>query len=307
MTTPKIWTDSSSALSGVKRIGTGKVRHLEVGYLYTQGLVHAKKLDIGKCKGTENPANILTKHISKPEMEEGQKMLGMIDLSNTEFLESAKDIVISSVNTLPWKPMKASFCFKTLLMISTLVSGVAGGPAVDVCSNAGSPAEASNDQSYMWTILYLVVTHYLLRKLYLDLCWLCRWYFRDNRVHTAPNRAFEPDPEVSDDLDDDDGAQPPRFVIEPLDPEVIERLANDDDFNPEPHRADEPHGPEEEPVGPQAAVAPPPPVIGAVRNPRRGQPLFQLPGRMIPHYRDCNHIRHRPGVPSCGRICFDCG
>jgi hypothetical protein len=305
MTTPKIWTDSSSALSGVKRIGTGKVRHLEVGYLYTQGLVHAKRLDIGKCKGTENPANILTKHVAKPEMALGQKMLGMVDLSDSELvqsLESSKDIVIAGVTdkVLPWKPMKVNMtCVKTLVMLSSMITAVAGSPADQTCSNAGSPAEVQEvGHDYTWTIIYFVVTHYLLRKLYLDLCWLYRLYFRDNRVHTAPNRAYEPDPEISD---SDDEAQQPRAVIEPLDPEVIERLADDEDFDPEPHA--------EEPPVPPPAAAPPPvvPVPVVMRPYRRGQPLFRLPGREVIHYRDCNHIAHAPNLPSIGRLCLHCG
>ena len=63
VTKPKLWTDSTSAQATAKRIGPGsKLRHLEVCEFYIQGALQAKKICLGKCKGTYNPANFLTEH-----------------------------------------------------------------------------------------------------------------------------------------------------------------------------------------------------------------------------------------------------
>ena len=60
---PKLWTDSSAALSASKRVEPGsKLRHLEVCEFYVQGAIQEGYLSIGKCKGTWNPANFPTKH-----------------------------------------------------------------------------------------------------------------------------------------------------------------------------------------------------------------------------------------------------
>ena len=60
---PRIWSDSSTGITAAKRIGQGtKLRHLDVSEFYVQGAVQAGKALLRKVKGTENPANYLTKH-----------------------------------------------------------------------------------------------------------------------------------------------------------------------------------------------------------------------------------------------------
>ena len=58
-----LYTDSSAARGIIHRAGLGKLRHLETGYLWLHAAVKAKKLQIRKVLGTENPADLLTKHL----------------------------------------------------------------------------------------------------------------------------------------------------------------------------------------------------------------------------------------------------
>ena len=63
-----LYTDSSAARGIIHRAGLGKLRHLETGYLWLQAAVRAKKLLVRKVLGTENPADLLTKHLSAADM-----------------------------------------------------------------------------------------------------------------------------------------------------------------------------------------------------------------------------------------------
>ena len=62
-------TDSAAARGMIGRRGLGKVRHLEVGYLWLQDLVADKRITVSKVKGTENPADIGTKHLGVQEID----------------------------------------------------------------------------------------------------------------------------------------------------------------------------------------------------------------------------------------------
>ena len=57
----KTWTDSAAAKSIASRKGIGKVRHLEVKYLWVQEKTRRKEMQMKKMLGSENPADILTK------------------------------------------------------------------------------------------------------------------------------------------------------------------------------------------------------------------------------------------------------
>ena len=70
-------TDSSTARGIIHRAGMGKLRHLETGYLWLQAAVKAKKLQVRKVLGTENPADLLTKHLSAADMWKNIEKLHM--------------------------------------------------------------------------------------------------------------------------------------------------------------------------------------------------------------------------------------
>ena len=57
----RLWTDSSAAKSIASRTGIGKVRHMDVTYLWVQQVVKERWIQFQKIKGTENPADVLTK------------------------------------------------------------------------------------------------------------------------------------------------------------------------------------------------------------------------------------------------------
>ena len=58
-----IHTDSSAAKGIATRKGLGKVRHIEISQLWVQQEVSSGRITIVKVKGTDNMANILTKHV----------------------------------------------------------------------------------------------------------------------------------------------------------------------------------------------------------------------------------------------------
>ena len=72
-----LFTDSSAARGIIHRAGLGKLRHLETGYLWLQAAVKAKKLQVRKVLGTENPADLLTKHLSSADMWKNIEKLHM--------------------------------------------------------------------------------------------------------------------------------------------------------------------------------------------------------------------------------------
>jgi len=63
----RLHVDSSAAKSIASRVGLGRVRHLEVKFLWLQAVVRDRRLEIRKVHGTENPADVLTKPKSAEE------------------------------------------------------------------------------------------------------------------------------------------------------------------------------------------------------------------------------------------------
>ena len=70
-------TDSSAARSFASRGGLGKIRHMEVKWLWLQGEIKRGAVEVHKVKGTENPADILTKYLRREELA---KALSRMDL-----------------------------------------------------------------------------------------------------------------------------------------------------------------------------------------------------------------------------------
>ena len=72
----RLWTDSSAAKSAVSKRGLGKMRHIELKYLWIQEAVQRKRIYMKKIWGKTNPADHLTKAQSKKEYEELLKKVG---------------------------------------------------------------------------------------------------------------------------------------------------------------------------------------------------------------------------------------
>ena len=66
----KIFTDASTGKSIASRKGLGKVRHISVNELWIQDKVSSKALQIIKIKNKFNPADLMTKHLSREEIRQ---------------------------------------------------------------------------------------------------------------------------------------------------------------------------------------------------------------------------------------------
>ena len=80
----ELFTDSSAAKAMASRRGSGHIRHIEVRHLWLQDEVARGVVKVWKLKGTENPADVGTKFLSKSDMAE---KLGRINVR----LEFARD------------------------------------------------------------------------------------------------------------------------------------------------------------------------------------------------------------------------
>jgi len=72
-----LYCDASAGRSMAFRKGLGKVRHMDTKFLWIQDLVKTGRLSVLKIKGTRNPADVGTKHLSVAEMEEKLLSVGI--------------------------------------------------------------------------------------------------------------------------------------------------------------------------------------------------------------------------------------
>ena len=70
-----IGTDSSAAKSFVGRQGRGKMKHLEIRYLWLQKEVRDGKVIVSKVLGAENPSDLETKILNCDDIR--QRLDGM--------------------------------------------------------------------------------------------------------------------------------------------------------------------------------------------------------------------------------------
>ena len=63
-------TDSSGAKSFASRRGSGRIRHIEVKWLWLQQAVAEGRFRMEKVAGVDNPADILTKYKSIADFEQ---------------------------------------------------------------------------------------------------------------------------------------------------------------------------------------------------------------------------------------------
>ena len=77
-----VFTDSTAGKSMATRFGTTrKTKHIELRYLYMQELVVSGLVIIKKVLGTNNPADILTKYVSKDVLHRHLNAVGIITLN----------------------------------------------------------------------------------------------------------------------------------------------------------------------------------------------------------------------------------
>ena len=71
----ELWTDSSAAIGIAKRSGIGRIRHLAVALLWLQEKVKNGELDLYKVLGEDNPADLMTKSMSRPSIDKHLKTM----------------------------------------------------------------------------------------------------------------------------------------------------------------------------------------------------------------------------------------
>ena len=64
-----VYADSTAALAIAKRKGAGKIRHINISCLWIQEHADSKQLEMRKVLGTENPADMMTKHLARQPLD----------------------------------------------------------------------------------------------------------------------------------------------------------------------------------------------------------------------------------------------
>ena len=65
----RVFSDATAAIGIAKRRGLGKIRHLATADLWIQEKVRSGHIELQKVLGSENPADIFTKYVTKDTME----------------------------------------------------------------------------------------------------------------------------------------------------------------------------------------------------------------------------------------------
>ena len=73
----KVLVDSTACKGIASRRGVGKIRHLHVQVLWVQSAVQDGKISVLKVAGTENSADLGTKHLAAREMVQSLQRAGL--------------------------------------------------------------------------------------------------------------------------------------------------------------------------------------------------------------------------------------
>ena len=73
----KMFTDATAAMGMSRRLGIGKIRHLDVSLLWIQDKVRTGEIDLQKVLGKDHPADALTKHLPGPQLQEHLKRMNI--------------------------------------------------------------------------------------------------------------------------------------------------------------------------------------------------------------------------------------
>ena len=70
-------TDATAAMGMARRLGIGKIRHLDTSLLWVQQQVRNGTVQLEKVLGTENPGDALTNHLSGPDLMGHVERMGL--------------------------------------------------------------------------------------------------------------------------------------------------------------------------------------------------------------------------------------
>ena len=73
----QMFTDATAAIGICRRRGLGRIRHLHVADLWVQDRLKKGDFSLTKVAGSDNPADILTKHVSRDIMLKHMKNMGL--------------------------------------------------------------------------------------------------------------------------------------------------------------------------------------------------------------------------------------
>ena len=73
----EILTDASAAKGIASRRGLGKTRHVAVHFLWVQERVRNGDLMVSKVWGSDNPADLLTKYLTRDKMDRCMLTFGL--------------------------------------------------------------------------------------------------------------------------------------------------------------------------------------------------------------------------------------
>jgi hypothetical protein len=127
----EIECDASSAIAMASRRGLGRVRHMELKWLWLQQLVSTKKVRIVKVPGTENAPDIGTKHLPRAALEKCRTMLGMAAVDG-----------MGTIVAAAWVTTHRAQMFLAVWMMA--VSGVKGQVDEGMTTVAGASSHGSD-------------------------------------------------------------------------------------------------------------------------------------------------------------------
>ena len=87
-----VWTDSSACRGICCRTGLGTLRHMDVQLLWLQGVVRRRHVVIRRVGGKWNPADLMTKHLGRKDVDWHLDMLLFREARNM------------TSNFAPWRP-----------------------------------------------------------------------------------------------------------------------------------------------------------------------------------------------------------
>ena len=71
-----LYADASAAIGVAGREGLGRIRHLDTQSLWLQQALRQRRLGLGKVLGTENPSDLMTKHVDAKLLGEHVRAMG---------------------------------------------------------------------------------------------------------------------------------------------------------------------------------------------------------------------------------------
>ena len=73
----RMFADASAALRIIASKGLGKVKHIDIDFLWTQEIKARRGIEFNTGAGESNPADMMTKGLTRAVMEEHLKALGL--------------------------------------------------------------------------------------------------------------------------------------------------------------------------------------------------------------------------------------